>query len=458
MGKNIQNSNKKKFAAKKNVITKNDKDQQRKNKRHENLQKALGCSTKSNNNKKKNQQKRKKGSKNIELPNLNAFKRKIQQSLERKKNQKNQLNQLKNNENKYQNIQIQQIQQNHENIQEEEKFQKQFEYQDDQDFQYQQLQQNDNNILIKDGKKYFREMKKVLEASDIILEVLDARDPESSRCRQVEAELLQMKGNKRIILVGNAEAWLKVLRREYATVLFKGNTQNQNDNLSGNQLFKKSLTNREDLTNDLMNSSKSVGADKLLELIKNYSKNDGIKTAVSVGVIGYPNVGKSSLINSLKRSKACGVSSVAGYTKNLQEVIIDKKVKVIDCPGVIFDDENKKNCSLKNVIKPELIEDPIQPVEEILQKITKNEILLLYKIDDFKTTLEFLCKLAILRGKIKKGGAPNIDIVARMVIQDWNSGKIKYYTIPPVYEVEQTIVLNNQLNIINEQIEQEEIQ
>ena len=47
-----------------------------------------------------------------------------------------------------------------------------------------------------------------------------------------------------------------------------------------------------------MNSSKSVGADKLLELIKNYSKNEGTKTAVTVGVIGYPNVGKSSLINS----------------------------------------------------------------------------------------------------------------------------------------------------------------
>jgi len=47
-----------------------------------------------------------------------------------------------------------------------------------------------------------------------------------------------------------------------------------------------------------MSSSKSVGADKLLELIKNYSKNEGIKTSVTVGVIGYPNVGKSSLINS----------------------------------------------------------------------------------------------------------------------------------------------------------------
>lgn len=57
--------------------------------------------------------------------------------------------------------------------------------------------------IVKEGKKYYREMKKVLEASDIILEVLDARDPESCRCRRIEAEALAMKGNKKIILILN---------------------------------------------------------------------------------------------------------------------------------------------------------------------------------------------------------------------------------------------------------------
>ena len=86
---------------------------------------------------------------------------------------------------------------------------------------------------MKGGKKYFKEMKKVLEASDIIIEVLDARDPLSCRCRSIEAKVLGMQGDKKIILVlnkidlvpsGNTEAWLKYLRREYATVLFKANT------------------------------------------------------------------------------------------------------------------------------------------------------------------------------------------------------------------------------------------
>lgn len=135
-----------------------------------------------------------------------------------------------------------------------------------------------------------------------------------------------MEGEKKIILVlnkidlvpaGNADAWLTTLRREFATVLFKANTQNQNHNLSNASIYKKTLTQREDLANDLTSSSKAIGADKLLELIKNYSKSEGIKTSVTVGVIGYPNVGKSSVINSLKRSKACGVSATPGFTTGL---------------------------------------------------------------------------------------------------------------------------------------------
>ncbi len=56
----------------------------------------------------------------------------------------------------------------------------------------------------------------------------------------------------------------------------------------------------------------SIGGEGLLSLLKNYCRNAGTKTSISVGVVGYPNVGKSSLINSLKRCKSVGVSSVPG--------------------------------------------------------------------------------------------------------------------------------------------------
>src|SRR2546426_491379 len=62
-------------------------------------------------------------------------------------------------------------------------------------------------------------------------------------------------------------------------------------------------------------------------------RNLKLKTAVTVGIIGYPNVGKSSLINSLKRSKAVGVGATPGFTKVVQEIQLDKNVKLLDCPG-----------------------------------------------------------------------------------------------------------------------------
>ncbi len=81
-------------------------------------------------------------------------------------------------------------------------------------------------------------------------------------------------------------------------------------------------------------SSKCLGAELVMKLLKNYCRNKGVKTSIRVGVVGlspsmavassivlyscrsgYPNVGKSSVINSLKRKQTCNVGSVPGVTK-----------------------------------------------------------------------------------------------------------------------------------------------
>src|SRR5688572_30821221 len=54
-----------------------------------------------------------------------------------------------------------------------------------------------------------------------------------------------------------------------------------------------------------------------------------------------------------------------------------------------------------------------------------------YNVSMFRDTNEFLLLLARQRGKLKRGGVPDIDSAAKIVLQDWNSGKIPYYTIPP---------------------------
>lgn len=201
-----------------------------------------------------------------------------------------------------------------------------------------------------------------------------------------------MAGEKKIILllnkidlvpIENAHAWQNHLRREYPTVLFKSNQQHQQSNLSSNVLFKKSMTENSELAGDLIKSSKAVGPDHLVQLIKQLSKVEGTNRAVTVGLIGYPNVGKSSVINSLKRMKACQVSSVAGSTKCLQEVKLDKQVKLLDCPGVIFEMQDKTNLILRNTLR--LDDDLEDIVQAILQKVSHAELESQYKIEPFKS-------------------------------------------------------------------------
>lgn len=88
-----------------------------------------------------------------------------------------------------------------------------------------------------------------------------------------------------------------------------------------------------------------------------------LKTSITVGVVGFPNVGKSSLINSLKRSKVANVGATPGVTRSMQEIQLDKNVKLLDCPGIVFSSAvgNEAAAALRNAVKVEKLEDPILP-------------------------------------------------------------------------------------------------
>ncbi|KAM1212321.1 hypothetical protein ACFX2G_003961 [Malus domestica] len=286
-------------------------------------------------------------------------------------------------------------------------------------------------------RAFYKELVKVIEASDVILEVLDARDPLGTRCIDMENMVMKSGPNKHLVLLLNkidlvpreaAEKWLTYLREELPAVAFKCNTQEQRSNLGWKSSSKKSKPS------SLLQTSDCLGAETLLKLLKNYSRSHEIKKSITVGVIGLPNVGKSSLINSLKRSRVVNVGSTPGLTRSLQEVQLDNNVKLLDCPGVVMlrSKENDASIALRNCKRIEKLEDPIAPVKEILKLCPDRLLVTLYKLPSFDSVDDFLHKVATVRGKLKKGGVVDIGSAARIVLHDWNEGKIPYYTMPPV--------------------------
>lgn len=285
-------------------------------------------------------------------------------------------------------------------------------------------------------RAYMKELRKVVDRADVVLEILDARDPMGCRTLDME-ELIGNRGGKKIVLVLNKidlvpphvlQPWLTYLRTFYPTVAFKASTQNQANHLSAN------YGRADKATVETLSGSKAVGSEALMQLLKNYCRNNQIKTAITVGVIGYPNVGKSSVINSLKRSKAASVSSTAGHTKVMQEVHIDSKIKLLDCPGIVFDHSDSNALLLRNCINTESMEDPIGAVQVILSRCEAAQLVQLYNLGpacQFQDVIEFLVLVATAKGKLGKGGIPDRHAAARIILQDWNRGKIPYYTAPP---------------------------
>lgn len=260
-------------------------------------------------------------------------------------------------------------------------------------------------------KAYYKEFKNVVEKADVILEVLDVRDPLGCRARDIEELIHNAGSQKKIILLLNkvdlvprevVSNWMKYLKNEYPTIAFKASTQNQRHNLgqkSGDILKMKDKD---------LSGSESVGADDLIQLLKNYCRSEGMKTTITVGVIGYPNVGKSSVINSLKRSKVCQVGSTPGVTKTSQIIQLDKNVKLLDSPGIVFSNgSNQKESDraeilLRNCVKVELVEDPITPIAAILRKTTKEKIMKLYNIRTFVDSNDMLVQIARASGRLRR--------------------------------------------------------
>lgn len=304
-------------------------------------------------------------------------------------------------------------------------------------------EEEDHNPLPSSGlgqssrRSFLGELRKIVENADVLLHILDARDPLGTRSSAIEDMVLSHHGKKMVFVLNKADlvprnilmGWLTYLRQFHPTIPFKCNTQHQKGNLGRISGKVGAMSGSSG-----MQSNQTIGADELLGLLKNYCRTDvKSKSVIAVGVVGFPNVGKSSLINSLMRSRAVNVSSTPGFTKVVQEVILDKNIRLLDSPGVVFADGDSNSTALRNCINIEEMKDVVSPISLILQRCPATYLMELYGIAKFnpEDPLSFLALVARAMGKLKKGGIPNIDATAKTILHDWNDGKIRYYCNVP---------------------------
>mmetsp|Transcript_58465 Transcript_58465/g.148199 ORF Transcript_58465/g.148199 Transcript_58465/m.148199 type:complete len:474 (-) Transcript_58465:68-1489(-) len=286
-------------------------------------------------------------------------------------------------------------------------------------------------------KRFWVELRKVLASADVIIEVLDARDPMA--CRNVDLEKEVSGAGKRLVLVLNkidlvpkhaVEAWTKHLKRSFPTLAFKAAH-------GGVKRVIHAQTSAANAPDGLLQSTHAVvGADELMQLLKNYTRmgDSGKKKAhITVGIVGYPNTGKSSIINSMKRHCAVETGGRAGVTKEIQEVKLDSKVTLIDSPGIVFEGSSEDpSVVLRNVVRVEHVPDPVGVVDAMVRKAPRQALLSFYGMSkDFSQVAEFLIHVAQTRGKLRRGSGLDIPSAARSVISDWTTGKFRYYALPP---------------------------
>ncbi len=250
-------------------------------------------------------------------------------------------------------------------------------------------------------QKAWKIVKEIINQSDTILEVLDSRMPNETRNKKIE-KYIDKKGKELILVLNKAdlvpEDFAKKVKElfeyEYPTVYV-------------------SVTKRK-------------GTRALRKAIKLYSP---MKDKIYIGVIGYPNTGKSSLINILRGRHVTSVAPIPGWTRGFQIIKLSRKFYLIDTPGV-FPPENEIDLLIKGAIRPEKSDYPEKAAAYLIKKAQENCPWVFkekYGIDiKNKSEEEVLLELAD-KFKIKGEEEEKMRKASIRLLNDWIKGKLNIY-------------------------------
>jgi len=246
-------------------------------------------------------------------------------------------------------------------------------------------------------------VKDVISRADIVLEIIDARFPDETRNKEVERDIERAK-------------------KPFIFVLNKCD-------LVPKEILERTKSRLSKIAPTVFVSCKDrFGTTMLLHKILEIAHIQGRDTLV--GVIGYPNTGKSTVINVLAGRHKAGTSPISGYTKGVQLVKAEgTHIMLIDTPGVIPLDENDQYLQGVLAMKDATnLKDPIGVAMKIIERcFTKNRTALesFYKVSlEGLDSYDALLVIGKACNFLKKKGEVDETRAAVRLINDWQKGQL----------------------------------
>ena len=323
------------------------------------------------------------------------------------------------------------------------------------------------NMSITPFEKNFEVWKQlwiVVDKCQILFQIVDGRNPLYFHCPDLDSYIKQVDPNKESVLIVNkADLMSEEIRKNWADY-FKTNNMKYIFFSALDELNKfENNENETEIKEDEKKDKEEYKIYNRIDLLK-YIKNETSKLKIEnsnnqnkknpntklIGFIGYPNVGKSSIINVLMKTKKVGVAMMPGKTKHYQTLFLpqeqslsieEKEICLMDCPGLVFPSftSSKADMLVNGIFPIDKLTDYHSPIHLIIKRIPKKILSKLYynlDLPDIYSAKQFLQILANKRGFFTGNGLPDEAKAAKMVLKDYVSGKLLYCYLRPDYNEE----------------------
>ncbi|KAF2880185.1 hypothetical protein ILUMI_25986 [Ignelater luminosus] len=374
-----------------------------------------------------------------------------------------------------------------------------------------QLQEEQGVILTPFEKnlEFWRQLWRVVERSDVVIQIVDARNPLLFRCEDLEKYVKEVSKEKiNLILINKADFLTEHQRQTWANYFSKiginivffsallassecetiteendvenqaeesedlldseGTSKSEESTLDELRISVKKLehlvedsAHKLDILNDkiqtilktedleeflnVTNSSKVLTCDELIQHFRSIHKGPKVtENVTTIGLVGYPNVGKSSTINSLMSEKKVSVSSTPGKTKHFQTLYLEKDILLCDCPGLVMPSfvYTKAEMIINGILPIDQMRDHVPPINLVSSLIPRHVLEDKYGFmlplpmegedqERCPTAEELLNAYGYNRGYMTANGQPDNPRAARYILKDFVNGKLLYSHAPP---------------------------